>query len=444
VLRTAGHLIGGALAALLLSSPCWSESSDAGPDTAPPSPPEPSVLKPVVPPPPPTPTERHWYTWLEKLPFLPIPEVGQDPNSGTTVGILPVWLITDEESRIRRIIAPDLLYNPNFGVGFHGRIFDYPSEDRQWSVEGGLKQRVERSLDAEFMLGRLRQSRWSFTGSAIYDRDGATRFFGIGNGTPQYDETNFTYQQQILQAQVGYNFTHAWQLLYTARFRVVDITAGTLENIASIEQRFPNVPGLGKNYEQLNRLSIIYDTRDNLTAPRQGMAWVAYGGVASHRGLLNNSLYSEAGIDGRVFWSINDKTILATHASLRYLPSYSRHLPFWALSSLGGGESVVGGVQPLRGFGTGRYYDRNAFSATAELRRTVFEFDAISHVEVEVAPFVDVGDVFHNASDFPVKALHKVAGVGFRAIARPSVVGYVDVGYGSDGAAVFTGINYPF
>jgi outer membrane protein assembly factor BamA len=262
--------------------------------------------------------------------------------------------------------------------------------------------------------------------------------------TPGRNETNFTNQQQLLQAQLGYNFSRAWQLLYTARFRAVDIQAGTLDKIASIEQRFPNVPGLGTNYEQLNRLSIIYDTRDNLTAPREGMTWVAYGGVASHRAILNDSLYGEAGIDGRVFLPINSETILATHVSLRYLPSYSRHLPFWALSSIGGGESVIGGSQPLRGFGEGRYYDRNAFSATAELRRTVFTFDAISHIEIELAPFVDVGNVFHHASSFPIQSLHKVAGVGFRGIARPSVVGYVDVGYGSEGAAVFTGINYPF
>jgi len=231
--------------------------------------------------------------------------------------------------------------------------------------------------------------------------------------------------------------------LYTARLRVVDILPGTLDKIPSIEQRFPGVRGLGTNYEQLNRLSIIYDTRDSFTAPREGMKWVAYGGVASHNGLLNNSLYSEAGMDGRVFWPMNPKTILATHVSLRYLPSTKR-LPFWALSTLGGGESVVGGGQPLRGFGEGRFYDRNSFSATVELRRTAFEFDAISHVEIEVAPFVDVGNVFHEGPTFPIRGLHKVAGVGFRGIARPSVVGYVDVGYGSDGAAVFTGINYPF
>jgi hypothetical protein len=40
--------------------------------------------------------------------------------------------------------------------------------------------------------------------------------------------------------------------------------------------------------------------------------------------------------------------------------------------------------------------------------------------------------------------LHKVVGIGVRGIARPSVVGYVDVGYGTEGIAVFTGINYPF
>jgi hypothetical protein len=385
--------------------------------------------------------QRHWY---EKLPFLPVPEVAQDPDSGTTVGLLPVWLITDEEARIRRIIAPDVLYNPNFGYGFHGRIYDYPSEDKQWSIVGGLKQRVERELDAEYTLGRLRQHPWSFVGSAIYDVNGSPRFFGIGNGTPERDETNFTDEQQLVQAQIGYNFTPAWQLLYTARFRRVDIRSGTLDKIASIEERFPDVSGLGTHYEQLSRLSIIYDTRDNLTAPRQGMSWVAYGGVASHRAIFNDSLYSEAGIDGRVFWPINAETILATHVSLRYLPSYSRRLPFWAFSSIGGGETVVGGVQPLRGYGEGRFYDRNAFSATVELRRTVFVFDAISHVEIEVAPFVDVGDVFHDATSFPIQALHKVVGVGFRGIARPSVVGYVDIGYGSEGAAVFTGINYPF
>ena len=428
-------LVCGCAAAVLFAVPSWADASDGSTDVPTP---DAGGTQPAAPGP--NLSERHWYN---ELPFLPVPEIGQDPNSGTTVGLLPVWLVTDDEHRINRIIAPDVLYNPNFGYGFHGRIYDYPSEDNQWSIETGLKERVEREFDGEYTLGRLRETRWSFTGSVIYDRSGAPRFFGIGNDTPERDETNFTNQQEVLQAQIGLNFNRKWQLLYTARLRSVDVLPGTLNKIASIETVFPHVRGLGTNYEQLNRLSIIYDTRDSFTAPRDGMMWVAYGGVASHSGFLNASLYSEAGIDGRVFWPINADTVLASHISLHYLPSTHR-IPFWALSSLGGGQTNIGGEQPLRGFGDGRFYDRNSFSATTELRRTAFTFDAISHVEIELAPFVDVGNVFSHGTNFPIRALHKVAGVGFRGIARPSVVGYVDVGYGSEGAAVFTGINYPF
>ena len=34
--------------------------------------------------------------------------------------------------------------------------------------------------------------------------------------------------------------------------------------------------------------------------------------------------------------------------------------------------------------------------------------------------------------------------LGFRGVAQPFVVGYVDIGYGSEGIAAFTGLNYPF
>jgi hemolysin activation/secretion protein len=75
----------------------------------------------------------------------------------------------------------------------------------------------------------------------------------------------------------------------------------------------------------------------------------------------------------------------------------------------------------------------------------VFSFNAVTTVlDIEVAPFADFGRVFSNSGADPLDGVHDVFGVGFRGIARPYVVGYVDVGYGSEGAAVFTGLNYPF
>jgi hypothetical protein len=399
---------------------------------------------PIAPPAPTTPSGLAKWLDPETAPFIPVPLIGVDPNSGTTLGLIPTWVKTDENHEIDRIIAPDVLYNPNFGVGVDGRIYGYTSGDEQWSVVGGIKQRVERSVDFEFQRGRLREERWSFNTSVIYDRSGVPRFYGIGNETPKRDETNYTAQKKEVQGQIGLNLTRAWQLLYTARLQVVDVLPGTLQNIASLETRFGHIQGLGTSTQVLNRLSIVYDTRDDLTVPSRGVQLIAYGGLASRGGLLNDSMYSEVGGDGRAIWPIAPDTILAAHMALRYLPAL-HNVPFWALSSIGGGDSVVGGQQPLRGFGAGRFYDRDSFSSSLELRRKVWSFNATSTtVDVEVTPFIDVGQVFARSGTFPLDHLHRVYGVGFRGIARPFVVGYVDIGYGSEGVAAFTGLYYPF
>jgi hypothetical protein len=377
-------------------------------------------------------------------PFIPIPEIATDPNSGTTVGIIPTWLHTDEDENIRRIIAPDVMHNTYFGYGMHGRIYAYPSADEQWSITAGIKERVERSFIAQWQQGRLREKRWSFTTSLVYDRDGTPRFFGIGNDSPASAETNYTNEQGSLQAQVGLNFNRAWQLQYTLRLRIVDILPGTLPGIPSIETLYPDLTGLGTTKALLNRLAIVYDTRDDLTTPRSGAEWVMYAGVANQGGLFGDSLYSEAGVDGRIFWNLGKSTSVAVHTALRYLPRTDQ-LPFWALSCIGGQQSEIGGTQPLRGYGGGRFCDRNSFSASAELRQRIWSLHIFStHADLEFTPFVDVGRVFEGTGTWPLTQLHKIGGIGFRGVARPFVVGYVDIGYGTEGAAVFTGLNYPF
>jgi hypothetical protein len=159
---------------------------------------------------------------------------------------------------------------------------------------------------------------------------------------------------------------------------------------------------------------------------------------------FGTSLYSEAGVDGTMFWPITHSTTLATHVGLRYMPSVHQ-VAFWELSSVGGDRNFVGGEQPLRGFGAGRFIDRNASSFTTELRHNVFGVDLFkTQIELEVSPFVDLGKVFPRPSTSPLSKPHKVYGVGFRRVARPFIVGYVDVAHGEEGMAVFTGIDYPF
>ncbi len=108
--------------------------------------------------------------------------------------------------------------------------------------------------------------------------------------------------KRLAQVQVGLNFSHTWQLLYTARFQAVDVLPGTLNDVPSIETQFPQA--LGSNKEFLNRLSLVYETRDDLTVPGHGVKWMLYVGAAAKDGLLNGSSYSEAGIDARGIWSV--------------------------------------------------------------------------------------------------------------------------------------------
>src|SRR5207247_2824301 len=112
--------------------------------------------------------------------------------------------------------------------------------------------------------------------------------------------------------------------------------------------------------------------------------------------------------------------------------------PFWGLSSLGGERS-------LRGFGSHRFIDFTRSLASAELRTRVYQRHVFGvNLEIELAPFAEAGQVFRHVTDSPVDDLHFVGGLGFRGVVRPQIVGFVDIGRGSEGNAIFTGIDYPF
>ena len=384
--------------------------------------------------------------WLNPTtwPVLPVPLTAVDPNSGLTLGMIPTMLVTNSHSEITDIIAPDILHNPYFGWGADGRILAFPSEDTQWSIVGGAEQHVESSLDLEYQTGLLRDTPLSLTVETLYDRSGTPRFYGIGNNSFQINQTVYIDQQVGAYTTIGWNITHAWQLAYSFAAKKVKVLGTTLPGVPPITSRFQGTLGIGTTHELLNRIALVYDTRNDIVIPTSGMEIVAYGGVSSRNVQLDDSLFTEAGGDGKFYWSPYSSLVVATHVDLRYEPT-THHVPFWALSSLGGDESVIGGSQTLRGYGTSRFYDRNSFSANLELRQTVVSMDAFStHIDIQVAPFFDTGRVFRSSNTFPIKHLHNVMGVGFRGIAPPSVVGYVDIGKGHDGIAVFTGIGYPF
>src|SRR6185312_5012229 len=236
--------------------------------TAPATPPgrTPAVMGPIPAPKPKVPRPQRKINWLNPTtwPILPVPLTAVDPNSGTTLGIIPTMLVTNSRDEITDIIAPDFMHNPNFGWGAHGRILAFPSQDTQWSIVGGGEQRIESTLDAIFQTGLLRDKPFSLTMEGLYDRSGTPRFYGIGNNSFKVNQTVFTNQQLGGTVTLGWNITHAWQLAYTFSAKKVKVLAGDLKGIPPITEKFADLIGIGTTHELLNRVALIYDTRDDI------------------------------------------------------------------------------------------------------------------------------------------------------------------------------------
>ncbi|MGH9343540.1 MAG: BamA/TamA family outer membrane protein, partial [Terriglobia bacterium] len=214
---------------------------------------------------------------------------------------------------------------------------------------------------------------------------------------------------------------------------------------------FPKVKGINGGSEMLNEMMVSYDTRNSLNVPTTGGLITATAGVVD-RAFLSSSSYDSFSIDVRRYYRLTQRITLAGQVYSRYVPA-GKETPFWAISWLGGdgpGESSLLGLpvsdeQTWRGAGAGRFIDNNMFVANLEVRTRVFELNLFdTHGILELAPFLDLGRVYHSADGVPFAHLHPAGGMGFRAIALPFVVAYVDVGYGPDGSAIFSGINYPF
>ena len=393
----------------------------------------------------PDPPKTGFARWLDPdtAPFLPIPEIDTSPSSGITLGLIPVLLSNNAQGQIDQILAPDVIHSQYFGWGARWRTFRNPTDDERWSVVGGGKQHTESEFDAQYERGILRNGRWSWRVEAIYDRSGTDRFFGLGNDSNYGNQTSYVDAQSRLEGRIGFNFNPTTQLSYMARYVNVDIENGVLPQLPSTLALFPDLPGIGHQRELQSRVVLTYDTRDSAIAPTHGERLAVFAGVAE-QSIFTHPEYAYEGVDATVLAPVRRGVTIAAHAALRYMPSYA-NAPFWALSAIGGDRSVLAEEQPLRAFAEGRFVDRNASSASLEVRLSALALHLFAtDLSFEPAPFIDAGKVFNRPQSSPVTHPNIAGGLGLRMIARPYIVGYVDVGFGKDGVTVFSGIDYPF
>ena len=375
-------------------------------------------------------------SWGQNL-FVWLPAISTDPNTGPTVGLMPVLVIADTVSHhIRQLLAPSYTYNPLFGQTVTGRYYFYPSEASQLYTAASFSQHTNRELKIRYEDTSAEEGVLYLRGEGYYNVDGSARFYGIGPQSHKGDETGYTAKDSVGHATVGINFLKAWRATLGLQVMRFGVGPNIIPDTTDLNDRFSSVPGNGTNNTITNDFHLLWDTRDSPITP-------TYGSTAelsiekTDLGLGSNANYFRYGIEGRHLFPWAD-TRQTTVIHGLFDQANGPNIPFYDLATLGGRTT-------LRGFGDDRFEDRGRMVLNIEHRYTFASLGLMGiQTNFEVAPFFDLGTVFPAAEDVQRKNFQPVYGAAFRAAVKPNVVGDVEIGIGREGPAVFVDINYPY
>jgi hypothetical protein len=372
------------------------------------------------------------------------------PNEGSTYGVMPVFFRTSAPppadtsqfsdsdlnvipvAAVYSITAPSLSWNAAAGVTGTFRYFRYLDPVRTWTLVASFSTHINRTL--WYTYDDLTREPSGVTTNAVLmvRRNLFFRYFGLGPDTPESGESSYARTTATANGRWGYNFTRFLNLGGYAELRGDWLEDHAIFNLPTVQQAYPDAPGLNGAALARAGVSLRFDTREGGDYAEIGMiselnAFVAYsnpggtyGQVTSHtRGLLPEVSWLQ--LAGRVYW-----TQVFSNGDL----------PFYYRPSLGG-EFL------LRGYPDDRFIANGAWEVEVEQRVRMLRthlFDVTSDWRID--PFIALGQVYNGTDVF--SHVRVTAGVGLRAWVHPNVLGRVDLAYGDEGVRAYVMLGYPY
>ncbi len=368
-----------------------------------------------------------------------VPVISSSKNDGQDFGVVVPVLTSDAEGNLRSIFAPMLIHNSYLGVRGSMDYLHYWSAGRQMELAGAYTEQIERKLTFRYQdLGFIEGLFFIDIGSEFF-KNATKRFYGLGPTTLKKNQTNYTGREIQVNWIFGIHLNDVTRLSVNQRFRNVEIQPGGVKTEPYAKDRFPEVPGINGATILAHRLVFQYDSRDNRNTPTAGTRFEAFGELAKNfdHAKEDNPMFFRSGFDFRALIpSPSKRYIFVARAMLQM--SFGDGIPFYEQSSLGGEDN-------LRGYGRDRFIDKHMVVFNAEERIHLFGMKTFNvNIEMEMAPFIDMGKTFSGFKIGQFNDWEITPGVGLRAIVRPNVMARVDWGYSKEGGAVFAGLNYPF
>lgn len=205
-------------------------------------------------------------------------------------------------------------------------------------------------------------------------RDWPFNFYGIGNDTWEADEDYIDQTLYRVKLDVEKKITRKFYLgvnMNYDNFRFKDIKMGGI---------YESTTFAGKNRGQFLAIGVsaLYDSRDVTTYSSRGFYGRIKYAYAPNLFGKDNFIGSQAEMDLRGYYPIQEKLIVAAQGI--YRGTYGKDVPIYVLRDLGGDMS-------MRGYYLGRYKDNNYVTAQAELR---YRF----HPRIGIVGFLGTGSTF--------------------------------------------------
>lgn len=367
--------------------------------------------------------------------IIPLPVFATSRNGGNDYGVMPVFLMKDQNEYVYGIYAPSVTYNDQTGVNLTFRYLGYPTVDKNYRIFVNRSTGIDQEYTGEYWDNKFLDGKFRLYAKLTYFEDSQYRFFGLTELSRENGESNYANREFAPQFNLGYYLPHNFVVSWGEKLRWVTIRRGRVQNLPYIKDEFPTLEGINGGAVWDRRATLTYDSRDDEVYPSSGWLANLYGEV--DQGFTHSRVYTRVGMDGRTYLSFSDQRfITVVKAAVEY--TGGKDVPYFD-------RSTIGGETTLRGFGTFRFYDDGFILLNLEERIRLFKLHIFGvWSDWEAAPFVDMGRVYSSFRKDFFEHYQVNPGVGFRAIVKPNVVGRVDFGFGKEGLTAFVGLDFPF
>jgi Omp85 superfamily domain len=374
-----------------------------------------------------------------------------------------------ERFLVSSFVAPQLFFEQDIGAGAGIALtdIDFRSERRReflgaflsYTTEGQQKYRLiwrrwlhHRDLPAGGVIVEERSRIDVFGG---YEKSLTRRFFGLGPGTRERDETSYIDEVFDLGARADFALPKAggnWIATIGARGEYHNLGPGRVSGRPTTDDVFPELFAAGDEHGSFGlSTGLRYDTRDSQHQPYRGYQvgvfvdaplWQSTGDTGVVATAFGNVAFPLPPLFHRGGDAHEENPPTDTLALGAAVQASFGTLPFYKRPSLGGSDT-------LRGFIANRFTDDASWHAVAEYRFWIIPRgfalnDTIRIERVGMALFYEAGTVADSLDKLPAARVHTSYGVGLRFSLERTAAFRADVGFSRDGVNVTVGFGLSF